>query len=99
MRKVTEGAHEAFNKNKRFSSSNTVVEVQDGVTNMYLFGRHIAKKTNDGLYISDGDYGTSVTTRDRLNGFENVHLRICKGDWILNNKQKWDGEWTNVNDI
>ena len=66
---------------------------------MYLFGNHIAKKTNDGLYISDGNYGTSVTTRDRLNGFENVHLRIDKDKWILNKKQAWDGEWINVNNL
>jgi hypothetical protein len=99
MTKIRKYAHEAFNNNKRFKSSNTTIEVQDGATNMYLFGKHIAKKTNDGLYISDGNYGTSTTTRDRLNGFENVHLRICKSDWILNENQKWDGKWINVNDI
>ena len=99
MRKITEDAHEAFNNNKRFKSSNTEVRIEDGDTNMYLFGKHIAKKTNDDLYISDGNYGTSLTTRDRLNGFRSVHLRICKEEWIFDNKRKWDGEWINVNDI
>jgi hypothetical protein len=99
MRKITEDAHEAFNKNKRFSSSNTVVTIEDDATNMYLFGNHIAKKIDDELYISDGNYGTSLTTRDRLSGFRNVHLRINKGEWILNEKQKWDGEWINVNNL
>ena len=57
MRKVTENAHEAFNNNKRFNSSNTVVRIEDGDTNMYLFGRHIAKKTNDGWVFTLGDQG------------------------------------------
>lgn len=99
MRKVTKDAHEAFNNNKRFKSSNTEVRIEDGDTNMYLFGKHIAKKIDDELYISDGNYGTSVTTKERLNGFRNVHLRINKGEWILNEKQKWDGEWINVNNL
>ena len=99
MRKITEDAHEAFKNNKRFKSSNTEVRIEDGDTNMYLFGKHIAKKIGDELYISDGNYGTSVTTSNRLNGFRSVHLRIRKEEWILNEKQKWDGEWINVNNL
>lgn len=99
MRKISEYAHEAFINNRKFNSVNTKVKIEDGDTNMYLFGKHIVKKTNNDLYISDGNYRATRTTQDRLNTFPGVHLRISKGEWILNEKQKWDGQWININNI
>jgi len=99
MRKITELAHRAFKNNKKFKLYNTSVLVENEATNMYLFGRHIAKKLGDNIYISDGNYGTSPTTRERLNAFTTVHLRISKGEWILNEKQKWNGDWIRIEDI
>jgi hypothetical protein len=66
---------------------------------MYLHNNLIAKTENGELFISDGGYGTSNTTRDRLNGFSQVWLRFSKGQWISNNTTPWDGKWINVRDL
>ena len=62
MRQITSDAHAAFNARRRFKSRNTEVRFNDGVITMYLHGRAIAKQEDDGLYISDGEYGYSRTT-------------------------------------
>ena len=97
MRKITNDAHDAFIKEKRFNLSNTRVEViyENGVY-MTLFGNTIAKKTINGVYISDGGYGWSKTTAERLSAFTN-RLRGVKGEWILDEKSVWDGKWLKIN--
>ena len=96
MRQITSDAHAAFNAKRRFKSGNTKVEFNDGVITMYLHGRAIAKEEYDGLYISDGEYGWSRTTAERLRPFK-VRLRGCKGEWILDEKSVWDGNWMKIN--
>ena len=96
MRKITSDAHDAFNARKRFKSRNTEVRFNDGVLTMYLHDRAIAKKEQDGIYISDGGYGFSRTTAERLRPFP-VRLRGCKGEWIFNEKSVWDGNWMKIN--
>ena len=83
-------------KRKKFSSKNTKVLIEDGEVNMYLHNNLIAKTENGELFISDGNYGTSNTTRDRLNAFPQVWLSFSKGVWIMNRKKAWDGNWINV---
>lgn len=95
MRKITEDAHDAFNNGRRFKCKNTEVRFNDGVT-MYLHNNAIAKKEQDGIYISDGGYGYSRTTAERLRPFP-VNLRGCKGEWILDEKSVWDGKWMKIN--
>ena len=96
MRQITRDAHAAFNARRRFKSRNTEVRFNDGVITMYLHGRAIAKQEDDGLYISDGEYGYSRTTAERLRPFP-VKLRGCKGEWILDEKSVWDGNWIKIN--
>lgn len=96
MRVITQHAHRAFKNRKPFSSRNTKVVIEDGEARMYLHDNLIAKTENGELFISDGGYGTSNTTRERLNGFSQVWLYISKGEWMINRKKAWDGEWTNV---
>ena len=99
MRKITENAHEAFNNNKKFKSVNTDVIIENGVTKMYLHGNWIAQKQGRIILISGGGYPPSNTTRERLNGFSNVKLRISKGIFILNEKIEWDGQWICITDM
>ena len=96
MRQITSDAHAAFNARRRFKSRNTEVRFNDGVITMYLHGRAIAKQEDDGLYISDGKYGYSQTTAERLRPFP-VKLRGCKGEWIFDEKFVWDGNWIKIN--
>jgi len=96
MRKIDEKAYHAFMNRRRFKSRNTEVTVDGGgKVHMYLFGNEIAKRGEDGIFISDGNYHATPTTRSRLSMF--VNISIYKGDFIINNKIKWDGQWTNIN--
>jgi hypothetical protein len=90
MRKITEQAAHAFLRRENFSLSNTQVIVEDGVVRMYLFGNLIAQKTPLATTISDGGYGQSNTTKERLNGLSNVDIVQKKGKWFLNG-EPWDG--------
>lgn len=93
MRKITEQAALAFLRRENFSLSNTQVIVDGSTVRMYLFGRLIAQKTPLATTISDGGYGQSNTTKERLNGLCNVHITQKKGYWYLNGKL-WDGKNT-----
>lgn len=96
MRQITNNAHAAFNAGRRFKSRNTEVKFNDGVITMYLHGRAIAKQEDDGIYISDGGYGFSRTTQERLKAFR-INLRGNKGRWIRDEKFLWDGNWMKIN--
>jgi hypothetical protein len=91
MRKITEQAAHAFLRRENFKSGNTEVKVEDNVVRMYLHGNLIAQKTPLATTISDGGYGQSCTTKDRLNGLCGVNIVQKKGYWYLNGKV-WDGE-------
>lgn len=93
MRKITEQAALAFLRKENFSLSNTEVKVEGSTVRMYLFGNLIAQKTPLATTISDGGYGQSNTTKERLNGLSNVNIVQKKGYWYLNGKL-WDGENT-----
>ena len=91
MRKITEQAAHAFLRRENFKSGNTEVKVEDNVVRMYLHGNLIAQKTPLATTISDGGYGQSNTTKERLNGLCNVNIKQVKGVWYLNG-QEWDGK-------
>lgn len=55
-----------------------------------LFGNNIAEKYDDGFVIKDCGW-CSVTTNTALNALPGVRLRRLKGEWIWNEKEKWDG--------
>ena len=93
MRKISKEAHKAFIEGKRFKKANTEIRIENGKPFFYLHNRCIAKIENNFLWVSDGNYGVSNTTRDRLNAFPEVHVRINQGRFILNEQMEWDGEW------
>lgn len=93
MRKITKDAADAFHAGLKFRHGSTEVKVEDNVVRMYLFGNLIAQKTPLATTISDGGYGQSATTKERLNGLNNVRIVQKKGRWYLNGKI-WDGENT-----
>ena len=96
MRKIDEKAYNAFMNRKRFIGNNTQVVIDiDGDAIMSLFGNDIVRSNGKDIYISAGGFRPSVTTRSRLSMFVNISL--YKGDFIINNRIKWDGEWTNIN--
>lgn len=95
MRKVSREAAYAFINNIRYSSNNTKVIVYDGETHLVLHGNTIAKKIGENVYINHCGWET-VTTRDRLNALRNVHIRIFKGDFILNEKINMMKGWYNT---
>jgi hypothetical protein len=96
MRKITREAREAFNQKREFSKSNTRVEIDNNEESyLYLFNNLIAKTEDGEIWISDGGYHPTNTTRERLSPF--INISINRGNFILNNRFKWDGKWLNVN--
>ena len=100
MRKITQEAALALSNRYPFKKSNTQVKEVDGVWTMFLHGNAIAKYDPlYGLCVSDGGYGLSVTTKERLRavpvGRVYVFTKQHK-DYIQFGKDepiRWDGEW------
>lgn len=99
MRKVTKEAYDSFINRKRFNSSNTEVRIIEGEAHMFLFGNKIARTENHDTFICSGNYPAARTTKERLDPFTNFKLRIIKGEFILDNRRLWTGEWLNINNI
>lgn len=97
MRKIAKEAKEAFDKQARFTKSNTQVRVEGNVVYMYLFGRAIVKKENDEIFICNGNYDATITTADRLSAF--IPVRKRKGQLIVKEKVVLDHNWLNINEI
>lgn len=99
MRQITEQAAKAFINGNKFNSSNTRVNIQGGVTALYLHDNLIAKRTNEGLFITNAGWQTN-TTKERLNGLlrtiGNGGIYQKSGVWYLNGEQ-WDGNLTKIN--
>ena len=95
MRKITKESIKAFYNRKPFKKSNMVVENKEGKTYLKLFGNVIATldEVNE-LFITTAGWN-SVTTRDRLNGLNEVRLGTKKGQLYLNNIP-WDGKLTSI---
>lgn len=93
MRKITENAINAFNQNKKFSSGNTTVELDEDTTFLKLHGNIIAAKCPVyGLRVTNAGWSTP-TTKERLNGLVDVYQK--KGVWFLNDVE-WNGNWADV---
>ncbi|MBC7088691.1 MAG: hypothetical protein H5T96_09555 [Tissierellales bacterium] len=96
MKKISRDAYDAFMSERDFHRDNTsVTKMGNGTVWMELFNNRIARKEGSNIYISDGDYKPTATTRDRLSAF--VNISIYKGEFIINNRIRWDGKWTNIN--
>ncbi len=67
MRKIEEQMNAAIHANRNWSKGNTTVTTaEDGVTNVYLHGNHIATVDDDSVTLFDGGW-QSNTTKSRLN--------------------------------
>ena len=97
MRQITIKAHNAFKNRRNFSSTNTQVIRKGDEMHMLLFGNLIAKTVDDEIWISDGGWGASATTRERLSPF--IDIRMDKEVFIINEQFVWDGDWLNTNKI
>lgn len=95
MRLITQKSVQAFRNNVNFSQSNTKVEIVGNETRLYLFDNLIAKRNENGLFVTNAGW-KSRTTKERLNGLPNVSIHQKNGLWYLNDKE-WDGELTKVN--
>ena len=97
MRKITEKSIKAFYNREPFKKSNTIVENIEGVIKLKLHNNTIAKldEVNE-LFITTAGWNTR-TTRERLNGLNEVILGTNKGQLYLNNIP-WDGKLTNIKD-
>lgn len=97
MRKITQQAVAAFEAARPFKSGNTQVDVLPNVTILSLFGNEIAYQYNDPdrtLSITNCRYSTK-TTKERLNGLNNVSIIQSNFVWYLNGKE-WNGELVDI---
>ena len=97
MRKITKESIKAFYNREPFKKSNMIVENIKGVTKLKLHNNTIAMldEANE-LFITTAGWN-SVTTRERLNGLNEVSLGTNKGQLYLNNIP-WDGKLVNIRD-
>jgi len=101
MRKVTQQAVNAFNQGNDFKSSNTRVVATGNVVMMYLHGNQIAKRVLTDFNADQWELSISAcgwltnTTKERLNGLDNVSIQQKAWQWYLNG-QKWNGELITV---
>ena len=97
MRKITKESIKAFYNREPFKKSNMIVENKEEKTYLKLFNDTIAMldEANE-LFITTAGWN-SVTTRERLNGLNEVSLGTNKGQLYLNNIP-WDGKLVNIRD-
>ena len=97
MRQITRDSIRAFRNGNNFKRGNTEVKTHAdkewnkdlNYRELLLHGHVIADMNENGLFISDGGWQTA-TTKERLNGFPNVHIYQKNFQWFLNGKE-WDG--------
>ena len=95
MRKITSEAVDKFLSKTPFRKSNMAVVEDSGVYKLKLHGNTIATlDTLNMLSISNAGW-RSNTTKERLNGLPNVHIKQKNWNWFLNGNE-WGGEWTRV---
>jgi hypothetical protein len=95
MKKIDNLAANAFNSKTSFNSRNTKVVITNGEAYMYLFNNLIAKTENGQILMTNAGWFT-VTTKNRLNAL-GASIRLSKGQFIVNEKFNWGGEWILLN--
>lgn len=99
MKKIDDLTGTAFVNKKRFKLRNTKIEIVGGKPYLYLHNNLIAKMNdNDEILINHCGWQT-VTTRARLNSLPGVHIRIFKGEFILNEMGYMKQEWINTSKL
>ena len=95
MRKITREAVDKFLSKTPFKKSNMQVEQVGSTFRLKLHNNTIASIDEfNMLSISNAGWSTN-TTKERLNGLPNVHIKQKNWSWFLNGNE-WSGEWTRV---
>lgn len=91
MKQITKKTIKAFLEDRTYKLSNTFVSRDNTMqtTRLYLFGNLIAKRTPEGIFITNAGW-FSNTTKERLNGIPGVNISQKKGVWYLNGN-RWNG--------
>ena len=95
MRKITREAVDKFLSRETFKKSNMEVDQCYGQFRLKLHGNTIAVLDEFGMLSISNAGWTSNTTKERLNGLPNVHIKQKNWSWFLNGNE-WSGEWTRV---
>ena len=95
MRKITSEAVDKFLSRTPFSKSNMKVEQAGNTFRLKLHGNTIAVLDEMNMLSISNAGWSSNTTKERLNGLPNVHIKQKNWNWFLNG-QEWNGEWTRV---
>ena len=90
MRKIETQMIAAVHGNKNWSSGNTQVVTNDGVSTVYLHGNKIAEVGDDFLKLFDGGWQTT-TTKSRLNALLSEFGYTCgtKREYIFQKQFEW----------
>ncbi len=89
-RKITQESVQSFYNRVKFNKSNMSVEIEDKYPLLKLHGNIIAGMDHMGVWITDAGWPTR-TTKERLNGLDDVSIYTKKGQMYLNGEE-WDGE-------
>lgn len=90
MRQITRDIVNAFQNSRSLRIDNSRTDGES----LWLFNNKIAEIRRDGLWITNAGW-KSKTTKERLNGLEEVHIQQVRGNWFLNGRA-WDGGWVQV---
>ena len=90
MRKIESQMIAAVHGNKNWSSGNTQVVTNDGVSTVYLHGNKIAMIDDNSMTIFDGGW-QSATTKSRLNALLSEFGYTCgtKQEFIFQKQFEW----------
>ena len=95
MRAITDQTLQAWMNGKSFSKSNTCV-AKDG--SVFLHGNEIIKVIKGmGVYASDGGYGWSPTTAERLKPW--CRFNKVKGEAFIDDMPYTSGDWVCVDSV
>ena len=92
---ISQAAAAALETGYNFKRSNT--RVDGDAQEMYLHGNLIAKIDNGALYITLAGWPT-LTTCERLNALNGVHITRRAGKAFLNGKEIDSDQWYKVED-
>ena len=87
MRKIEQLMNKAIKENRNWSSGNTQVVTNMGVSTVYLHGNKIALVDDTSMTIFDGGW-QSVTTKSRLNALINEFCN-CLTDGVFQKDYLW----------
>ena len=94
-RKITQESVSAFLAGRKFKKGNMSVEVELGYTKLKLHGNTIATIDSLGILSISNAGWQSNTTKERLNGLPDVHIKQKNWSWYLNGNV-WDGQWKRI---